>query len=200
MPSTEKTIHVETSRFYLRNIVSEDAPDLYKMDSDPRVHAFLGNETVRNIEVIYEMINKIQDQYVNNGIGRWAIIEKESNQFLGWAGLKKVTETVNGHRDYYDVGYRLLPEHWGKGVASECAAASLMYGFSSLSLEVVYAATHVENNASQRILLKNAFVQNGQFEYFNAIQNWYELEYRRWLLKGARFREDAFNIARSDRS
>ena len=184
MDITEKTIHVETPRFYLRNIVPEDAPELYKMDSDPRVHAFLGNQTVRNIEAIYEMINKIQDQYVTNGIGRWAIIDKVSVQFLGWAGLKKVTETVNGHRDFYDLGYRLLPEHWGKGVASECAAASLMFGFRSLSLEVVYAATHKKNKASQSILLKNAFVQSGQFEYFNEIQNWYELEYSRWLLKG----------------
>ena len=180
MANHEIIIHVETSRFYLRNIVDDDAPHLYKLDSDPRVHIFLGNQTVKDIKVIYEMIYKIQDQYINQGIGRWAVIEKATNQFLGWAGLKKVTETVNGYCNYYDLGYRILPEYWGKGVASECAAASLKYGFTTMSLDVIYAATHAENKASQRILLKNNFTLVGQFEYFEVVQNWYKLKRQFW--------------------
>lgn len=173
-------IHVETDRFYLRDITEGDAAHLYRLDSDPRVHTYLGNKTVKNVHEIFIMIRRIQRQYEEHGIGRWAVIQKDSGQFLGWAGLKKVTETVNGYSNYYDLGYRLLPEYWGQGVASECASASLVYGFSSLSLQIIYAAAHTENAASGRILLRNGFLETGQFEYFGALQNWYQLDRERW--------------------
>jgi len=173
-------IHIETDRFYLRNIVESDESDLYRLDSDPRVHYYLGNKTVKSTGEIQKMILGIQKQYEEHGIGRWAVVQKDSGQFAGWAGLKKVTETVNGYNNYYDLGYRLLPEYWGQGVASECASASLIYGFTRLSLQVIYAAAHFENMASNRILVKNGFLETGQFEYFGAPQKWYQLDLNRW--------------------
>jgi ribosomal-protein-alanine N-acetyltransferase len=173
-------IHVETNRFYLRDITEGDAADLYRLDSDPRVQIYLGNKTVKSIHEIHKMIQGIHRQYEKHGIGRWAVIQKDSGQFLGWAGLKKVMETVNGYSNHYDLGYRLLPEYWGQGVASECASASLIYGFTRLSLQVIYAAAHFENMASNRILVKNGFQETGQFEYFGAPQKWYQLDLNRW--------------------
>lgn len=179
MAENEK-IHIETDRYYLRDIAESDAADLYRLDSDPRVHIYLGNKTVNSIHEIHKMIQGIHRQYEEHGIGRWAVIQKKSGQFLGWAGLKKVLETVNGYSNHYDLGYRLLPEYWGQGVASECASASLVYGFTRLSLQVIYAAAHIKNMASNRILVKNGFLETGQFEYFGALQKWYQLDLNRW--------------------
>ncbi len=56
----------------------------------------------------------IRNQYLENGIGRWAIISKENNEFIRWTGFKWITEQTNGHKNYYDLEYRLLQENWGK--------------------------------------------------------------------------------------
>ena len=68
-------IHVKTKRFYLREIVTEDVSTLYRLHSDPVVHAFLGNNTVKSTADIYELVNNIQEQYNSHGIGRWAVFE-----------------------------------------------------------------------------------------------------------------------------
>ena len=93
-------IFAQTSRLLFREIVKEDADAFYDMDSDPEVHKYLGNEPVVDKEKIHEVINFIQQQYIDNGIGRWAIVEKSTNEFLGWGGLKLVKETTNNHINY----------------------------------------------------------------------------------------------------
>ena len=100
------------------------------------------------------MIEFIRKQYQENGIGRWAVIEKETNVFMGWAGLKFVTETINSHTNYYDLGYRLRRPFWGKGFATEAAEASLAYGFNNLKLQEVFAMADTRNQASIKVLKK----------------------------------------------
>jgi len=51
------------------------------------------------------------------------IVDKLSGQYLGWCGLKQHADGM------VDLGYRIKKEHWSKGIASECAAACLQYGF-----------------------------------------------------------------------
>ncbi|WP_449401190.1 GNAT family N-acetyltransferase [Chryseobacterium wanjuense] len=53
------------------------------------------------------------------------LIEKESGLLIGWSGLKLLTQEINGYKNVYDLGYRFLPESWGKGYALEAAKASL---------------------------------------------------------------------------
>lgn len=54
-------------------------------------------------EYLVGVIESIRKQYFDNGIGRWAVIEKESNNFIGWSGLKFVREETNNHIEYLDV-------------------------------------------------------------------------------------------------
>jgi len=69
-------IFVEIERLILREITLEDEVGLFQLDSDSDVHRYLGNKPVDNIEQIREVIKFIRQQYIDNGIGRWAIIEK----------------------------------------------------------------------------------------------------------------------------
>jgi RimJ/RimL family protein N-acetyltransferase len=122
------------------------------------------------------MINNILNQYEKNGTGRLAVIEKESNQFIGWSGIKLLTEEVNGFKNVYELGYRFLPEFWGKGYATESAIASLDLGFNQLNADKIYAYADVGNESSNRILTKLGFENNGTFLDKGDICNWYELE------------------------
>src|SRR5690606_24565220 len=128
----------ETERFILREILPTDVDKLFELDSDPEVHRYLGNSPVTGKDQIIDVINFIRQQYVDNGIGRWAIIDKKTNDFIGWTGLKFVTDLTNNHKNYYDLGYRLIKKYWGQGIATETALASLNYAFDKLNADEVY--------------------------------------------------------------
>jgi RimJ/RimL family protein N-acetyltransferase len=118
----------------------------------------------------------VRNQYQTNGIGRWATIEKETGLFIGWSGLKFITEPENNKVNYHDIGYRFMPQFWGKGYATEATKAWLKYGFEQLNLEVLNAAAHVDNAASNRVLQKVGFQFVETFYYDTELCNWYQLE------------------------
>lgn len=91
-------IFAETERLILREILPSDIDGMFELDSDPEVHKYLGNKPVTTREQISDAINFIRQQYIDNGIGRWAIIDKKTNDFIGWTGLKFVTELTNNHK------------------------------------------------------------------------------------------------------
>ena len=173
-------IFVETERLLLREIVPSDEKGFYELDSDPEVHRYLGNKPVKSIEQIREVIEFIRQQYVDNGIGRWAIIEKTSGEFVGWTGLKLVKEQTNNHRDYFDLGYRLLRKYWGKGIATETAVASLDFGFNVLGVTEIYAMADCQNFASNNVLRKIGLNFIDTFDYDGVKHNWYKINRNTW--------------------
>src|SRR5688572_1907750 len=102
-----------TPRLILREIIHDDALAMFEMDSDADVHRYLGKTPVKKIEEIHHAIDSIRQQYESNGIGRWAVMTRQSNKFIGWAGLKLITEPINDHVNHYDLGYRFLKNQWG---------------------------------------------------------------------------------------
>ena len=175
-------IFIETDRLILREIIEDDFMGFYELDSDPEVHKYLGNHPVTSIEQSKAVIQFIRQQYKKNGIGRWAIIDKASNNFIGWSGLKYEQHLRDGMA-YYDLGYRLKRAYWGRGIATETAIESLKYGFSVFGLTEIYAAAHVENIASNKILQKIGLNFMETFSCDDAIHNWYKIEITDWELK-----------------
>lgn len=168
-------IFLETERLILREMLLTDAEGMYALDSDPEVHRYLGNRPVKDMAQIIEVIKFVRQQYVENGIGRWAIVDRETKEFVGWAGLKLVTEQINGHINYHDLGYRLRKKYWGQGIATECAAACLDYGFETLGLTEIYAAAHIDNIASNKILTNLGFRFIETFDYDGSMHKWYNI-------------------------
>lgn len=167
---------IETERFFLRPAVPEDAQGFFELDSDPEVHRYLGKKPVKSLEECHRVIEWLMHQYESYHTGRWVIEDKASGEFIGWAGLKFVREETNGMVDFYDVGYRLRKKFWGRGIAYECAKASVRYGFVTLGLKEIFAAADAENGASIRILEKCGFGFEGRFLYDGSVHNWYRLD------------------------
>ncbi|TDS17510.1 GNAT family N-acetyltransferase [Sphingobacterium paludis] len=168
-------IYVETERLILREILPADIDGMFELDADPAVHHYLGNNPVKSIEQIPAIIEFIRKQYVDYGIGRWAVIDKRTNDFLGWAGLKYITEEQNGHIRYYDLGYRFIKRYWGKGFATEAAIATLDYGFNTLGLKEIVAIADCQNKGSNNVLRKVGFTFTNVFEIDGVPHNWYAL-------------------------
>lgn len=169
-------IFAETDRFILREILISDLNGMYELDSDPEVHKYLGNKPVQNKEQIEKVINSIRQQYIDNGIGRWAIIDKTTKKFIGWTGLKLVSEDTNNHKNFYDIGYRLIKKYWGHGIATETAVASLEYAFDKLNIDEIYASASCKNEGSNKILKKIGLNFIETFYCDDIKCNWYKVD------------------------
>ncbi|WP_316761156.1 GNAT family N-acetyltransferase [Pedobacter aquatilis] len=169
-------IFAETERFILREILPTDAEGFFELNADPEVQKYLGNKPITSTTQAIEDINFIRAQYLSNGIGRWAIIDKKTNKFIGWTGLKLITEETNHHKNYYDLGYRLIKRYWGQGIATETAIASLEYAFDKLQANEVYAIADCENDGSNKILNKIGFSFIETFNFDGIKHNWYKIE------------------------
>ncbi|MEG1590214.1 GNAT family N-acetyltransferase [Chryseobacterium sp.] len=169
-------MYLETKRLVLRKFEEADYERLFLLDSNSEVMKYIGMPTLSKVEESKEVVKMIMQQYEDNGVGRLAVIEKESELLIGWSGLKLNTSEVNGYQNFYELGYRFLPETWGKGYATESGKASLEYGFNDLKAEVIYAYAHCENLASNHILTKLGFEKTGEFTEPDGICFWYELK------------------------
>jgi RimJ/RimL family protein N-acetyltransferase len=152
---------------------------MFALDSDPEVHKYLGNKPVKTIDESKKILDSVLTQYKERGIGRFAVIEKATGDFVGWSGLRLNTEyNMNGFTKYYDVGYRLLKRFWGKGFATESGKASVEYAFNVMKLPELYATTETGNQASHKALLKIGllYVEEFYFEQEKVNLRWYKME------------------------
>lgn len=176
-------IYIETDRLILRELEYTDENDLFEMDSDPDVHLYIENNPVKCIEEIQTAIKMLKKQYLENGIARWAVVDKLTNECIGWAGLKYFTESLNNHHNFYELGYRFKKKHWGKGFATESSIAILNYGFKNLHVDTIYAIADTKNVNSKKVLTKLGFDYKETFDYEEAPTDWFELKKDIWLNK-----------------
>lgn len=170
--------YLETERLLMRDVLETDIKGMFELDSNPFVHKYLGNKPIKTKEKAAEIIQFIQHQYKDLGIGRFATIEKSSGEFIGWSGLKLNTgekEALNGKTEFYDIGYRFIPRYWGKGYASESSLAILEFGFTKLEIKTICGAAEKANKASNKVLQKIGLKFINEFKYDNVPCNWYEL-------------------------
>lgn len=139
---------LETERLYLREITVEDAEQAYLLNSDVEVIKYTGDSSFESIEEAKQFLEKYE-HYQKYGFGRWAVILKSNDEFLGWCGLK-YDEALNE----YDIGFRFFKKHWNKGYATEAAKACIQLGFEKFKMPVILGRVMKENFASQRVLEK----------------------------------------------
>lgn len=171
--------YIETERLILRELRIGDLEGMFELDSDPEVHRYLGNKPIKNKNEAKKTIENVLNQYKERGIGRWAVMEKHTGDFIGWSGIRLNTEyNMNGFTTYHDVGYRLIKRFWGKGYATESGKAAVDYAFNVLNLPELYATTEIGNQASHNALLKTGlkYVEDFYFEEEKLNLRWYKIE------------------------
>jgi len=164
----------ETERLFLRAFEEKDAADFFRLNSHPEVIRYTGDPPVESVEAAQVGIRNYPDWSLY-GIGRWATIEKATGEIIGFAGLKYLPEF-----DEVDLGYRFLPEYWGKGLATESSIACLRYGFEVLGLERIVGYTESENLASIRVLEKVGMVRQEPILYDGEPAEFFVLEIARY--------------------
>lgn len=153
------TIGPETPRLTLRAMTVADAPAFYKLNSHPDVMRHTGEPPLRSLEEARIAIENYPD-FQTIGYGRWGCILKETQSLIGFCGLKYLHDL-----DEVDLGYRFLPENWGRGLATEACVASITFGFDVLNLDRIIALVLPENIASIRVLVKIGMQPDGVVDY-----------------------------------
>ncbi|OIV43865.1 GNAT family N-acetyltransferase [Flavobacterium johnsoniae] len=167
---------IETERLLLREVLFSDVDGMFELDSNPNVHIYLGNKPVTTIEQSAAYIENLQQQYKDFGTGRWAVILKETNEFIGWSGIKFITDEINNHKNFYEIGYRFIEKHWGKGYATEAGKAFIDHAFNEMKVEAVYAFADEGNDNSRKILEKLGLQFVNSFEYEGEMEVWYKIK------------------------
>jgi len=149
----------ETLRLTLRAMNEGDAGPFFALNSHPQVMRLTGEPPLRSVDEAREAIENYPD-FDTVGYGRWACVLKATGSFVGFCGLKYLREL-----NEVDVGFRLLPQYWGQGLATEACAASIVFGFNVLNLSRIIGLVLPGNVASIRVLTKCGMRQNGVVPY-----------------------------------
>ncbi|MBR9787049.1 MAG: GNAT family N-acetyltransferase [Vibrionaceae bacterium] len=154
-------MNMETSRLILRQWKDEDFQPYADLCSDPHVMRYFLS-TLSHQES-NEQAEKIQNLIAENGWGFWAVELKSTGQFIGFVGLHKQDENSGfPNAPFIEIGWRLSSDSWGQGYASEAAQRALEYAFEELDAPSVYAFTTLQNEPSQRVMLKIGMVDTKQ--------------------------------------
>jgi len=143
---------LENEQIYLRKLTVSDAIHFFNLNNDPDVLQFTGDKPFLNRKEAESFLAHYPN-YKRDGYGRWAVCMQETDEFLGWCGLRKCIDSGQ-----VDIGFRFYKKHWGKGYASVATKLCVNFGFNTLKLEQIVGNAYAENKASIRVLEKCGFV------------------------------------------
>ncbi len=95
------------------------------------------------------------------GVQYWPFFLLATGEHVGCCGLRN----HDASKGIYELGFHLLPAHWGKGYATEASRAVTRYAFDELGVQALYAGHHPKNVASRRVLLRLGFRYIGDQRY-----------------------------------
>jgi [ribosomal protein S5]-alanine N-acetyltransferase len=175
-----------TERLALRRFTAADLDFLAELYGNPDVARHLGG--TRNRAACEELLNtRILHYYDEHpGLGIWMTIERSTGHPAGFHVLNHIQgESI------IQVGFTLAPAAWGRGYATEMAAALLRHGFEDLALPSIAGMANLDNLASQRVLSRIGLQRRGERAFLHpayATQGplaWFERDAAGWLAEHA---------------
>ena len=151
----------ETARLFLRPLNKDDTDAIFALRRDAELMRFIREPQTKHAEA-ESWIKLISSLWESEKIGFCAVIDKNSNEFIGWCGLWHLKETGET-----EVGYAIAENFQKKGFASEAAEKFLEYGFYQLNLEKIVAVARPENKASRRVMEKIGMKYDGIGKYYD---------------------------------
>ncbi|MDO9435224.1 GNAT family N-acetyltransferase [Hydrogenophaga sp.] len=142
-------IEIRTDRLLLRQWRQDDLAPFAALNADPEVMRYF--PALLSREESDGMAHRCGDLIEARGWGFWAVQEQATGAFIGFIGLHTPAPELPCS-PCVEVGWRLLKSSWGKGLATEGAAASLRYAFDTLKLAEVVSFTSVHNLRSEAVM------------------------------------------------
>jgi RimJ/RimL family protein N-acetyltransferase len=160
------TTVLQTARLYLRPFSEDDLDDLAPLMANPDFMRFASG--VYSREQTADFLARVGKRDRAGLPSQFAVILLREARLIGYCGF--FLQTVDGLEEL-EIGYRLDPQFWGCGLATEAAQAVRDYAFDDLGLARVISLIHPENKASRRVAEKNGMTPEKEttFRGFPAI-------------------------------
>ena len=150
MLGTDEWRPILTDRLLLRRLTMDDLSLMVRLNTDPLVLRYLDN-TVPTSSEVENQVREVVARYGDDPVpGRLVAFLRADGAFVGRFSLYS-----SGRESGMSVGYRLLPEFWNLGLATEGTQALIAYGFTMPGIERIRAQTMFVNAASRRVMEKS---------------------------------------------
>jgi RimJ/RimL family protein N-acetyltransferase/GrpB-like predicted nucleotidyltransferase (UPF0157 family) len=170
---------LETRRLLLSRPTDADLPELTALHADGRVMATLGG--LRTAEELEAMHRRLLGTWERDGFGWWVARLRPDGRFVGRGGLRRV---LIGGREEVEVGYGLVPDFWGRGLATELARESVRVGFEVLGVAELVCFTLPTNARSRRVMEKAGFCYELDVDHAGLPHVLYRLRREDWEAGG----------------
>ncbi|MVA97191.1 GNAT family N-acetyltransferase [Nitratireductor sp. CAU 1489] len=143
-------MRLETQRLVIRNWQDRDRELFFQINSDDRVMAFFPFR--RDREQADQLFDLLRDGIARNGYGFAALELRATGTTVGFAGIQPAGLEPTLPAETFEIGWRLAPEFWSNGYASEAAKALLAYGFGDLGLSEIVSFAVWNNTRSTAVM------------------------------------------------
>jgi [ribosomal protein S5]-alanine N-acetyltransferase len=141
---------IETPRLRLRHFVESDLDAVAALLANPDFMRFSLGVLPRE-EAKRFLLDRLIAPAREGLPSQFAVRAREENRLIGYCGFfRQLVDEITE----IEIGYRLHPAYWNRGLATEAARAVRDYGFNVLGLERVISLIHPDNHASRRVAEK----------------------------------------------
>ena len=156
------SVVLRTSRLRLRRLQADDVDWMVDLHADPKVMRQIRppDDRAATERRIAELL---EEQERDPRFGVFPAEATRTGEVVGWFVLAPLDDGPE-----IELGYRLFPEQWGRGYATEGARALARHAFETIGLDRLVAVTREDNEASIRVLRKIGFVRAGMRHVYGA--------------------------------
>jgi RimJ/RimL family protein N-acetyltransferase len=145
------TVLYETERLLVRPLADDDADALYELHRHAAVMDWLASPPSAGPDEERARIARWQGRGYAPGFGFHALLERDTGDLVGVAVLKP----LDGFAPYVDIGWRLRPDVWGRGYATEAGQGAIDYGTGTLGVpEADVVAVTMPHNIRSRAVME----------------------------------------------
>ena len=153
--------NLTTDRLVLRQLLIDDANEIYLLRSDESVNKYLDRNKATVIDDATNFINKIKNAVAKNESLYWAITIKGNSSLIGTICLF----SMDIEKDSAEIGYELIPKFQGKGFMQESISTIIRFALDDLRIKTITATLSADNLKSVTVLERNNFKLDRNFTY-----------------------------------
>lgn len=184
---------LETARLRLEPCAPEHLEGLHAMNRLPEVMRYIGGGGPETLQDTQRSLDLMQRCWAFFGFGWWTFLDSASGRVVGAGAVQHLRPEPERPADWdalrafpLELGWRLHPDFWGQGLASEAAARMARFAFEELAAPQVLAVRDPANTASARVMDRLGMQALG-------LQHWYGA----WLATHRLGAEDWFSATRT---
>ena len=154
-----KEINIKLEKF-----TENDFAHYFELVNNPKVMEMITERAIEKDEAQTDFDKLIQNNKLNENFGNFKIIDNEANEFIGLAKLEITTEKD----EEAELGYTILPKHWGKGIAGKVGKQLIESVKEQKQIKRLFAIIDPKNIPSRKILVNNGF-ESKEFKDFDGL-------------------------------